>query len=227
MTRNKGVGFTLIEVLVVVGIIVVLAGIILSVVPRVKEKGKQTACLSNVRQLGTATLMYMADNDRYPPPFRNLWPGDLAERTDDGGHGFPEPELLHAALMPYVGDPEIWYCPSDPLRGQDVEKWYVNHLFSSYGFHFRRDGNIRDDGFWSKVGGRKIEEPSECWIVFDSNQEYVLRGEPDPTPGCEHFRGINVAYLDGHAKFIRSHEDLVESLRSGTMGRAMGPEQRF
>jgi prepilin-type N-terminal cleavage/methylation domain-containing protein len=56
-------GFTLIELLVVIAIIAILAAILFPVFAQAREKARQTACLSNMKQMGNALMMYVQDND--------------------------------------------------------------------------------------------------------------------------------------------------------------------
>src|SRR5438093_846971 len=68
MVRHK-YGFTLIELLVVIAIIAILAAILFPVFSQAREDGRKTACLSNVRQIGTAILMYAQDYDETIVPW--------------------------------------------------------------------------------------------------------------------------------------------------------------
>jgi len=63
ITQNRRRGFTLIELLVVIAIIAVLAAILLPVFSAAREKARQASCENNLKQLSTATLMYVQDND--------------------------------------------------------------------------------------------------------------------------------------------------------------------
>src|SRR5437763_1291349 len=94
--------FTLVELLVVIGIIAVLIGILLPSLNRARARSSQTACMSNLRQIGLAVRMYANDNrDHYPGPDVT---GNFAFRRRPGlrdprdSNGLPEWLGLSAAL---------------------------------------------------------------------------------------------------------------------------------
>jgi len=108
-------GFTLIELLVVIAIISVLAGILLPVLARTKQKGSQITCLSNLKQVGIATQMYTDDHEDFLPG--PVYAGAVPNYDNSAGS---RKTFIHH-LAPYLGLPapspkmqvaNIFICPA-------------------------------------------------------------------------------------------------------------------
>ena len=121
--RSKG--FTLIELLVVIAIISVLAAILFPVFASAREKARQAACMSNMRQIGMAAHMYMDDNDGALYHHHEEYVLDDGTQTPTlpsspagcagGGHGNSNAEKPWAIFFqPYLKDRQAIFCPSDP-----------------------------------------------------------------------------------------------------------------
>jgi prepilin-type N-terminal cleavage/methylation domain-containing protein len=119
--------FTLIELLVVIAIIAILAAILFPVFAQAREKARQTTCLSNLKQLGLAAVMYASDYDQMNFWFRgrpNTTVLDQAGKTVTpammGGKNYNE--VMKSAFQPYIKNVQIFYCPSD--------SWKTQHTFN-------------------------------------------------------------------------------------------------
>ncbi len=177
-------GFTLIELLVVIAIIAILAAILFPVFARARAKGQQTSCLSNVRELAMATLMYIGDYDGVLPPAIYLEP--------DGSRWWSTMELIE----PYVGNQQITYCPSDQQGAVD---------FSSFPGLRRYSYGWNKAAFAYMVPGRptgevirleQIPRPADTTIFFDGHQVGMA-----VLTDHRHQDGANVSFFDSHAKW--------------------------
>lgn len=110
--------FTLIELLVVIAIIAILAAIIFPVFATAREKARQTACMSNLNQVGLALLQYTQDYDE-------TWP--LATT-----YGAKYPTYWSSSLVigPYTKSWQVYQCPSDQIDQTSYAK-YITGLPAS------------------------------------------------------------------------------------------------
>src|SRR5438045_3799961 len=126
-------GFTLIELLVVIAIIAILAAILFPVLAAAKERAKSATCISNLRQMGHAMNLYLADNDDTFHKGKSL--------TSSGEYGFGPHSDLNGwqnwpyFYGPYVQNAQVFDCPVSPTGTDDLKKtnWTNN---GNYGYNY-------------------------------------------------------------------------------------------
>jgi prepilin-type N-terminal cleavage/methylation domain-containing protein len=183
LVKQREAAFTLIELLIVVAIIAALAGLLLPVLSNAREKARQSACLSNMKQIGDALDIYVSDNDE-------TYPGASMSVKTASNSGNDTRIPFEMQLMPYAKSDQIWTCPSDsahrdaPISSTSPYGWWDKSYMSkliprSYGY-IANINTVEASGqpdpntgmsTYSRLGdGRgcvlsKIEEPSEI-VVF-------------------------------------------------------------
>jgi prepilin-type N-terminal cleavage/methylation domain-containing protein len=120
MKHKHGYGFTLVEVLVVIAILLTLAGILYASSGNVHERARQAVCTSNLRQIGQALAIYRQD-----------YGGSDAPGLPDQMGFPPSPFVLNAVKRPtggsyLTGYDEVFHCPSraaEPWEQQPATRW--------------------------------------------------------------------------------------------------------
>ncbi len=186
--------FTLIELLVVIAIIAILAAILFPVFARAREKARQTACLSNVKQLSLGFKMYAQDYDDQLPYCYG--------ETDQNGNSI----YWYDMLMPYLKNEQILVCPS----AQTLTIGYAwNYPHMPYRFRYAPDPEA-EMSYWHHpaevmiIADKAIE--TSGWSVFMYCPHHYPSYWDSPNNGNvseRHNGGSNVAYLDGHAKWLK------------------------
>lgn len=105
-------GFTLIELLVVIAIIAILAAILFPVFAQAREKARQTSCLSNIKQIATATMQYVQDYDETFPIGTPANSDNYRQVGDQSTFGPVTRSFYWNALNPYLKSYDVLKCPS-------------------------------------------------------------------------------------------------------------------
>ncbi|MDR1279917.1 MAG: DUF1559 domain-containing protein [Opitutaceae bacterium] len=198
-------GFTLIELLVVIAIIGILAGMVLAIMPRVRESAARATCTGNLRQLGVLTINYATEN-------RGLLP-----RSREGGffsfanNILPDVKFSNLANHP-MG--KLFRCPADKSGGAATYSITAGYATDNIGVYLRStDPDI------PHVEGRfplhAWPRPGQTFLLVEapnSLRTYIVRGDGSIVTPQQQFatggtglhggKGAPYLYLDGHVAFM-------------------------
>ncbi|AHF93096.1 N-terminal cleavage protein [Opitutaceae bacterium TAV5] len=158
-------GFTLVELLVVIAILGVLAGILIPAVAGVRMVAKRIKCASNMRQIGTALIMYAGDHR-----------GMLPQSTHSDGINIQNAWIF--TLAPYLSDvDEVRVCPADNEKRQEIirsTKGYTSYLLNNLVFDPGDEGKP-----YNNI--ERIPIPSRTMILFSASDDYSIGKGSDHT----------------------------------------------
>jgi prepilin-type processing-associated H-X9-DG protein/prepilin-type N-terminal cleavage/methylation domain-containing protein len=214
LRRPSRRAFTLVELLVVIGLIAALIALLLPALQRAREQSKQVACLSNLRQLATAFIAYTQNNHgKFPRPAVDPQPEDWIYWFGDNR------DINDGRIVPYLGkkfDERNYRCPSDDVAAHD---WFpfsytVNAEITGLSWTHPPLNITQVRNSSNKI--LLIDESSDtiddgCWAWQSEwglgNNVLSNRHDRRQEQSAD-FRGGrgNVAYVDGHAAFIPRYE---------------------
>jgi general secretion pathway protein G len=224
--------FTLVELLVVIGIIAILVALLMPAMARAREAARTVACASNIRQIGIGTIAYANRNNGFlPVPVEgvNLMggrPESAIWGTDEQGiHDFSQGTLIADLGGPSVAE-ELFKCPSDE-EPRLLSSFYQTAHRRNFSYVF--NGQIVDSysaahGFKSKRISQ-IRCPSHKILLFENGDSPGINCSPvgyNPAAyvgprlyiGLRHHDRSNVFYADGHVDLFDSltlKDDAVSS----------------
>lgn len=217
--------FTLIELLVVIAIIAILSAILFPVFAQAREKARQTSCVSNLRQLGSATLMYASDYDEGLP---------LIRRDKSWTY----------TVQPYIKSFQILRCASDTSSNWSPNPADTNVTYpsafrvSSYAINGMMSPEITTN---ANISLASVSRPSSVIYMAESARNLTenyfhahvwptrhwlpTTNTPDDISTATHAGGFNTSYLDGHAKHVRWSQVWWQDIANGIEKGSFDPRQ--
>lgn len=179
--------FTLVELLVVIGIIAVLIALLLPVLSRAREQARRTKCLANLRTLGQAMFLY-ANNykDRLPngnPP--QVWSDAAAA------------DWVMVNFAEDVKDKRVFHCPSDEQPEPEVIDTALQNAPTSARLSYEFYSLFFAPEFGPKLAKFKGRAPL-AWDLDGGPRDPALPGNGDENHGP---KGGHVLFSDGHAEW--------------------------
>lgn len=171
-TDPAAAAFTLVELLVVVGIVTILIALLLPAVGRARENARRTMCASNLRQLSGACIAYAhAHRGAYPGPAasENVYPGDWIVWQ-------PGTDPTDSSIVPFLGgfSPELFRCPSDDFDVHPV----IGDMRGPYLYSYALNESVVR-GTWrssSSGGGRYVPRCSEVVLMIEADERRAYCG---------------------------------------------------
>lgn len=197
--------FSLAELLVVIGVLLLLAGLLFPVFQSAREGGRRSRCLTQMHQLGQSTLAYVAD-------FGETYPMAAYVQASTSPCLF----TLYHALVPYIKDKQIVVCPSDgrPVNVAQVFAPYFG-LCPAMGFaetSYMANWCLFEVGVlppWLSqphqvISASTLEYPAQTVAFFDA----VMTGPPGLTPYVQgrHLEIAVANFADGHSRALRTRQ---------------------
>jgi prepilin-type processing-associated H-X9-DG protein len=221
----------MIELLVVIAIIAVLAAILFPVFAQAREKARQAACTSNLKQIGTAFLLYVQDYDERLPDRRDLksaLPGGYRPWSPAWPASDPRAGWAIPVVQPYLRNEAVWSCPSvlgamgSVAQVAQAGSIAENPPIARYWmWRFDRNGaTIPLDNFWGKTDTQCVEDlraannpqagipdsVADVELALDPYFPRTIPSVPAELRGkAVHAGGRNRLFLDGHVKYFRDH----------------------
>jgi prepilin-type N-terminal cleavage/methylation domain-containing protein/prepilin-type processing-associated H-X9-DG protein len=181
-------GFTLIELLVVIAIIAILAAILFPVFAQAREKARQAGCVSNLKQICTAFMMYTQDYDEVLPP----WTANACNSPALPGGPFGAPYIYNTLVNPYIkngANPNaaggldlagVWACPTTKAQLDTIRNTYGYNIYGLGGVGSAQLCSgaalaaglapFNDSSYFTPAALASVGRPAEMYMLMDGAQ---------------------------------------------------------
>ena len=221
---RKTNAFTLIELLVVIAIIAVLMAILLPALNRAKEQGQRATCLSNVKQLTLAWILYAQENeDRIVNAStffsRTGEPAWIGARWQSTTPLAEQRELLKTGVLyRYCENVNIYKCPTG-IRGEVLTYAIVDALNGATSIPGTRDLMIKRLSQVKRQSERFVfidegKVSPDSWTVYYDRESWWDR------PTVRHGNGTNFSFVDGHSEYWKWRDARTVKLAKGELNDA-------
>lgn len=222
---RRRTAFSLIELLIVVGIIAIIAAVLFPVFAQVRGKARSAACLSNMKQIGIGLMMYAQDyEETYPSVIFDYYCSPMGDSfggptSGNSGTGFCPWQQL---IQPYLKSWDVLLCPSSSLRERFTAsdgRSYFNVSNGNYtinqGFGYRAPRGT------SVITLSSLDHPADIVFATDATDQstfFVYTTRPMwwnyvnnyaagwYQLGDRHNGGNNIVYADGHARWQNARQ---------------------
>lgn len=212
MLRSKIVYFTIVELLIVISIIVILISILLPALGKAKEQGKRIQCVHNLKQIGSALIMYAGDNGEFLPC------PDTSAPIYSNNYPYNWKYTCPLVYPEYLSGGKVFYCPSNNDADTYQNRFSVGSYSCDYIQYFGSSLNRAPRSL--KDSSQSIMSADKAITMWENDAIYSNHGRPlDPS-------GSNNLYLGGNVNWSK-RSDLTYTVTKGGNKVFLYPSSNF
>jgi prepilin-type processing-associated H-X9-DG protein len=243
---HRQTGFSLVELLVVIGIVIILMGLLFPVMRKMHASGQRAFCANNLRQLYRANIMYADENGGFVPAASDMWGSENNHRWHGSRESGNDPfDDSKGPLSPYLGkDGRITHCPAFSGAVKSTSKHAFESNCGGYGYNVGVGSLISILGNGSQamkegMNPADLQHPANTVMFADcalsqpygSKPKYLIeysfaepyyhfgtRSQPYPSIHFRHNGLANVVWCDGHVSSEKMTHSSAKHFKKFNLG---------